>query len=106
MVAKVKETLSKSAALKAENNNEERDDLMTTAKVEKLKKVRIALIVKRHGILTKGVSEVYFICSRLRPRPNRSWSRSGGRLRRCPSPMRRPGIRTRLKRRSPNLERR
>ena len=57
MVAKVKETLSKSAALKAENNNEEKDDLLTTAKVEKLKKVRIALFIC-HGILTKGVSEV------------------------------------------------
>ena len=45
MVAKVKETLSKSAALKAENNNEEKDDLLITAKVEKLKKVRIILFV-------------------------------------------------------------
>ena len=49
MVAKVKETLSKSAALKAENN-EEKDDLLITAKVEKLKKVRNALFVKQHGI--------------------------------------------------------
>ena len=58
MVAKVKETLSKSAALKAENNNEEKDDLLITAKVDKLKKVHIALFVNCHGILTKGVSEV------------------------------------------------
>ena len=50
MVAKVKETLSKSAALKAENSNEERDDFLITAKVEKLKKVRIILFV----ILRKG----------------------------------------------------
>ena len=41
MVAKVRETLSKSAALKAENTNEEKDHLSITAKVEKLKKVRI-----------------------------------------------------------------
>ena len=39
MVAKVKETLSKSAALKAENDIEEKDDLLISAKVEKLKKV-------------------------------------------------------------------
>ena len=39
MVAKVKETLSKSAALKAEKDNEEKEDVLVRAKVEKLKKV-------------------------------------------------------------------
>ena len=39
MVAKVKETLSKSAALKAGKDNEENEDALVRAKVEKLKKV-------------------------------------------------------------------
>merc|ERR1712183_60462 len=39
MVAKVKETLSKSAALKAEKDSEEKEDVLVRAKVEKLKKV-------------------------------------------------------------------
>ena len=39
MVAKVKETLSKSAALKAGKDNDEKEDLVRAAKVEKLKKV-------------------------------------------------------------------
>ena len=39
MVAKVEETLSKSAALKAGKENDEKEDMVRAAKVEKLKKV-------------------------------------------------------------------
>ena len=56
MVAKVKETLSKSAALKSENNNEEKDHLLITAKVEKLKKVRIISCYLMKGHCVKEIS--------------------------------------------------